>query len=161
MSTRANVHVTQEGLQWEETIQLYHHCDGYPSNMLPLMAGAIGVFVDREAKRDFPIASNWELGRAGKLAAYIIATDPGGFEPESDTKLHGDIEYFYRIITVNSKGGSMAEAPLIFVEVYATPKLEPDWKRFWDTGDVSLLCLIQPRILLETAAKMAKDIQNA
>ncbi len=143
MSTRANVHVTQTGTGWEETVQLYHHCDGYPTNMLPLMASHK--------------AEGWKAGRAGKLAAFIIATDPGGFEPEKDLRLHGDIEYFYRITTQNNNGGSSKEKPEILVEVFAVG--DSNFEKFWDTGDPKLLKKLAGPLPLAKAAKQAAKIE--
>lgn len=107
MSTRCNVHVIQEGVSWEEIVQLYHHCDGYPTNMLPLFVAAF----EKSGK-------GWKAGRAGKAASYLCVADPGEFEPESHLGLHGDIEFFYKLFVSNSKNGSMAEKPEWFVQVF-------------------------------------------
>ena len=85
MSTRCQVQVIEGDQPWEK-LTLYHHCDGYPSNMLPLIQKAYTM-----------IGSGWKAGRAGQMASYLCATDPGGFEPEAGHELHGDIEYFYTI----------------------------------------------------------------
>ena len=143
MSTRANVHVTATGLVEgdTETIQLYHHCDGYPTNMLPLMASHKG--------------NGWQAGRAGKLAAYLIATDPGGFEPEPELGLHPDIEYFYCVTTHNKNGGATSEIPRIEVEIYVPSD------GFWDAPNLEHMRKLAGPILLATAARQAKKIEGA
>jgi hypothetical protein len=107
MSTRCQVLVEQKGAGWNQKVMLYHHCDGYPTNMLPLILRA---FKEGEI--------GWEKGRAGKVASFLCAADPGGFEPESGFQLHGDIEWFYHLKVVNKQGGSMAEKPSWIVDVY-------------------------------------------
>jgi len=89
MSTRCQVKVN--GL--DESVTLYHHCDGYPENMIPLIKQAF----------DFGNKS-WKLTRAGKVASYLCYVDPGQFEPEEGHELHGDIEYYY-IIHVGADDG--------------------------------------------------------
>jgi len=116
MSTRCNVWVKEKGLVFgdsEKPIQLYHHCDGYPTNMLSLFRQAF----DRYGK-------GWEAGRAGKVAGMICAVDPGQFEPENGSELHGDIEYWYKITVQNVAGGTMAEQPKWFVEVYTSHDIQ-------------------------------------
>jgi len=84
MSTRCQVKVVAGGFAGgheDKAITLYHHCDGYPNNMLPLMASAY--------------ENDWQHERPGKAAAFLCAVDPGGFEPEEDHELHGDIEWYY------------------------------------------------------------------
>ena len=107
MSTRCNIHVIQEGLSWNDTVQLYHHSDGYPSNMLRVFAKAFAMY-----------GGDWHCGRTGHAAAFLCATEPQQFEPESHLELHGDIEFFYKLYVVNTKGGSMAEKPQWEVEVF-------------------------------------------
>ncbi len=86
MSTRCQVKVTGTDINSSESFTLYHHCDGYPSYMLPVIASG-------------HIAS-WQAGRIGKAAAMVASSDPLGFELEQGNDLHGDIEYYY-IIDVN------------------------------------------------------------
>jgi len=76
-----------------EAITLYHHCDGYPTAMLPLMAQAF----QEHGKRGF------RSGRAGHVAAFLCATDPEGFEPEDSHELHGDIEWYYRLVVAEGR----------------------------------------------------------
>ena len=113
MSTRCQVQVIQEGLsdlaggEWEDKVTLYHHSDGYPSYMLPKIKEAFDKY-----------GVGWEAGRAGKVASFLCAVDPGEFEPEDSHELHDDIEYYYVLHVVNSQGGSMAEQPQWLVTVY-------------------------------------------
>jgi hypothetical protein len=96
MSTRCQVQVVAGGScagHEDEKITLYHHWDGYPSNMVPLLASAFKP----AASKGIADAQNWMLGRPAKAAAFICAVDAGGFEPESGHALHGDIEWFYRV----------------------------------------------------------------
>ena len=132
MSTRCNVHVIQEGLSWQEIVQLYHHCDGYPTHMLPVFVKAFDKF-----------GGDWHAGRTGHAAAFLCATEPTQFEPESHLDLHGDIEFFYRLYIVNTQGGSMAERPEWFIEV-----LRP-------SGSI-----IHERLPIKEAAKIAELIES-
>lgn len=125
MSTRCNVRVTSSGLGWEEAPQyLYHHCDGYPENILPLIEKAFLVGTDM-------LKATLELGRAGKVAGLLCAVDPLQFEPDPEANLrgdapyHGDVEYIYHVHLVNKKADG---AIRWFVTVYK-PKAGGD---FWD-----------------------------
>jgi hypothetical protein len=40
MATRSQIQVIQEGI-WDEKITLYHHWDGYPDNILPIIQQGI------------------------------------------------------------------------------------------------------------------------
>jgi hypothetical protein len=102
MSTRCQVKIEGVDLEKGEAITLYHHCDGYPSNMVPLLA--------RAYKPD------WQHGRVGKAASFVIALEPDQFEPEAGHDLHGDIEWYY-IIRVSSKGHT-ADVPKWTLSVY-------------------------------------------
>ena len=81
MSTRCQVKVTGTDFNNSPDISLYHHCDGYPSYMLPLIGQA---YIDC-----------WQAGRVGKAAAMLCANDPTGYEIEQGNDLRGDIEYYY------------------------------------------------------------------
>jgi hypothetical protein len=90
MSTRCQVKVEQTGLGWDEAVTLYHHYDGYPSNMLPLI------------QKGFELSGGgWRAGRAGKAASFLCAAGPGDFEPEVGHELHGDICWYY-VVTVGN-----------------------------------------------------------
>jgi len=43
----------------------------------------------------------WQAGRIGKVAAFLCAAHPAGFEPEKGDELHGDIEFLYELHIVN------------------------------------------------------------
>ena len=116
MSTRCQVQVIQEGLTWDGKVTLYHHCDGYPTNILPLIRSAFGA------------GSGWQLGRAGKAAGFLCASDPGSFEPEEGHDLHGDIEYYYKVYLKNTGRGSLVENPIWEVEVYTSRGSDKFWK---------------------------------
>ena len=116
MSTRCQVKVIQTGLNWDQEITLYHHTDGYPSNMIPLIHKAYHY---GETLQPDWYRPSWQFGRAGKCASYLCWADPGVFEPEAQNLLHGDIEYFYVIEARNS---------------YTQPK--PDWfVTVYESGD--------------------------
>ena len=130
MSTRSQIQVRQTGMQgdWDDKITLYHHSDGYPSNILTLIqkayedvkSGAIFA-LNEDMKRlhdEYPKYTLWKLGRAGKVASYLCAEDPGEFEPEAGHELHGDIEWYYIVECVNEHGGSMAENPTWKIYIY-------------------------------------------
>ena len=119
MSTRCQTKVFQTGTGWDQAVTLYHHCDGYPSAMLPLFAEAWLKFGTGSVTGNaFPYKRGWECGRAGHVASYLCATDPDGFEPEEGHGLHGDIEWYYTLECRNASGGSMAESPEWFVQVH-------------------------------------------
>lgn len=111
MSTRCQVLVTQKGVGWKESVMLYHHYDGYPSNIVNLL---------KIAKNQ--AGSRWEAGRAGKVAGFICSTDPGQFEPERGLTLHGDIEYLYVVTAVNLQHGTLAETPYWHLRVLVPGK---------------------------------------
>jgi hypothetical protein len=113
--------VLQEGLGWSEKVTLYHHYDGYPSGIIPLLEKAYKRF-------SRPRRCCWELGRVGKVASFLCATDPGGFEPEDNHDLHFDIEYFYRLYLVNTAHGTTAERPRWEVEIYTSHGLSLDFE---------------------------------
>ena len=103
MSTRCQVKV--EHLSHKEAVTLYHHCDGYPSNMVPLIASAY--------------KPDWQHGRAGKVASFLCATDPDGFEPEDSHDLHGDIEWYY-ILEMDGSGDTF-DIPVWKLKVHTIP----------------------------------------
>ena len=115
----------QEGLNWNEEVTLYHHSDGYPEYMVPLLQKAYEQAIAYQknywGKFDSKYAQNppnlWELGRAGKAASHLCAADPGSFEPDTPY-LHPDIEWFYVLHVINTAGGSMAENPRWEVTIY-------------------------------------------
>ena len=141
MSTRCQVKVIQEGLPWEQAVTLYHHCDGYPTNMLPLFVKAMDL------ARKTECFSEYALGRAGKVAGFLCHADPGQFEPEEGHALHLDIEFYYKLFAVNDKSGSMAE--------------RPKWKVAVFTYRLGELTEITGRLEIHKAAKQADKIEAA
>ena len=110
MSTRCQVKVTNG----EQSLTLYHHMDGYPEGILPLIKEAW----DKHGKE-------WEGARVYKVASMLCAVDPIQFEPLDYHSLHGDIEYYY---VVNCKGESHVGAePIWTVTVYEV-KMDFDGK---------------------------------
>ena len=106
MSTRCQVQIKFEG-NHENDVTLYHHWDGYPENMIPLLIRAYGMG-KAGIIRDYLIYND-DLSKMGKhylsslyspakAVNYVVAADPGGYEIESmngSLKLHGDIEFLY------------------------------------------------------------------
>jgi len=169
MSTRANVLVKSEGLDYKEPyVLLYHHYDGYPEYMIPIMLNYEKVFKN-EVKKVFKSNyenERWMLGRALHLASLIIATDPlifevdAVFEKEEDVVLHGDIDYYYVITTKNYQKGIMDEIPQIFIEIYTARNLDEETlDQFWKTGDPKLLRpILDPTPF--TSKEMKKFLKN-
>ena len=110
MSTRCQVRVTQSGLGWDESVTLYHHSDGYPSWMVPLIQKSYDAY-----------GGGWEAGRAGKVAAMLIGSDVEGYEPEAGHELHGDIAFYYVLDVRNKSMGTLAEKPEWHLAVYTVP----------------------------------------
>lgn len=96
MSTRCQVRVQDK----TSAFTLYHHWDGYPTNMLGLIDEAWRSF---SAKEEYSYI-DYYLTRAPKVASLLCAIDPGGFEPEMSNDLHGDIEWYY-VLNVTSQDG--------------------------------------------------------
>lgn len=114
MSTRCQVHVVQDGM-WEDEVMLYHHSDGYPSHMIPILQKGFQLCTEPWIFSGGSYDKSWEAGRAGKSAAWMICADPGGFDVESGLELHGDIEYLYVVYCMNPEDGKYAWE----VEVFA------------------------------------------
>lgn len=152
MSTRCMVRVTSSGLPWEEIPQyLYHHCDGYPEYILPLLERAFnagmelikGRYARFNGTPDF-----WEMGRAGKVAGLICATDPLQFEPfpesnlrasKADAPYQSDLEYVYAVHIVNKNDHEIRW----FITVY-----EPKNNKFWDDPSQKNLKQVGPKMKL-------------
>ena len=154
MSTRCQVKVVQSGLEWEQAITLYHHCDGYPTGMLPLFVEAWEnalKYLVAEANRfgfgpthTVETVNTWELGRAGKAAAFLCYCQPDQFEPEEGHKRHGDIEWYYTLYCNNLKGGTIDDKCSWEVEV----------------EDVYKGKVVLERTPIRKAAKMAEDVER-
>lgn len=103
MSTRCQVKITEYGVKnSKEAITLYHHCDGYPTGMVPLIAAAY--------------KPEWKHGRVGKAVSFVVAEDPDGYDIEQGHELHGDIEWYY-VLAIKSET-HVAAVPEWFLTVY-------------------------------------------
>ena len=111
MSTRCQVVIKGEGFD-TDTLTMYHPCDGYPSNMIPLLQKAAKILLKKSGtvkyasvnEPSYDVASMpWEAGRVNKVASCICASDPLGFGPEKTDDLHPDIGYLYEL-TVSGEG---------------------------------------------------------
>lgn len=119
MSTRCQVMVTNNPksemteLNDGRDMWLYHHCDGYPSNMVPLIKKAFdyeNLRTGGEGKFKFTYGiekRGWEKGRVFKSASLLCAVDPCQFEPLPYQEFHRDIEYFYVIRVANENDGNI------------------------------------------------------
>jgi hypothetical protein len=97
MSTRCQVRIeSKDGNQ--EVMMLYHHCDGYPSNIIPLIVKAF------EAGQELS-NGGYELCNPGKVASLLCHVDPLQFEPLMHYDLHFDIAYFYKIVLERDQDG--------------------------------------------------------
>jgi len=121
MSTRCQVRIETEGLSWKEERWLYHHWDGYPENMIPIINQAREVIFNNftSKQRDPETIKHYAYmnGRAGKVSSFLCTVDPVGFEPEDVGDLHGDIEYLYKLFLVNKGDGSFGSEPIWEMEV--------------------------------------------
>lgn len=104
MGTRCQTVITGTGYSNDLLVNLYHHWDGYPENMIGLFKKAYGKWLNNRPKGTG--------GRPEHVAPFIVASDPAGFEFHSkfeawkanDVKsvdeliqFQGDIEYLYMI----------------------------------------------------------------
>lgn len=64
-------------------------------------------------------APEWKHGRIGKVATFVLAQDPEGYELEQGHELHGDIEWYY-ILEVKSES-HVGAIPEWFLRVYDVP----------------------------------------
>lgn len=145
MSTRCQVRIRETGLAWsgKEERTLYHHTDGYPEFILPLIEEAYQKY-----------GQDWRGGRAGKVASFLCAVDPGVFEPEEAHHLHGDIKYYYLLDVINEIKGCIAEKPKWNITI-KTPK-----SGFWDNPTVDNMKTLRgfnniP--IVEAIKKISKD----
>jgi hypothetical protein len=99
MSPRYQVFIIEKLKGKEERIgTLYHHFDGYPERMVPMLNEAIKKWKN-EAIKGF-------VGR-NELVNYIIAEDPARYEIGSiNEKIRPDTVYLYKIsLRYNGKTG--------------------------------------------------------
>lgn len=104
MSTRCQVEIVPGEGSYGTPVIMYHHYDGYPEVMIPIIRNAYERFVvQAEDSHDLGIAAS-----ADHVAVMVASADPLGFEVEQTPQttypgrkklnpLHGDIEYFYRV----------------------------------------------------------------
>ena len=156
MSTRCQVRVIQRAIDifnkpWEEDVTLYHHTDGYPEYMIPIIWNAYNFTDEEESIFESNKASfrSWQKERAGKVASFLCWADPGVFEPEAGHELHVDIEYYYRIYCTNPDGKQMQTdlPPYWEIEI-----LVPDGD-FWDDPVESNLKIHTKRTRLDKLIK--------
>ena len=102
MSTRSQVKVIDDEPEgnFSENVTLYHHHDGYPGHMVPLIHKAWKFGTKVHDKR-YPNLELGKINRAGHVAAYLCYVHPLEFEPESGHELHGDIEWYYKVYVSN------------------------------------------------------------
>lgn len=104
MSTRCQVKVLAEEpeAKYSENVTLYHHCDGSPGRMIPLIykAWRFGTSIHDKTYPNFYLP---KVNRAGHVAAYLCYANPLQFEPESGHDLHGDIEWYYKVYVSHLK----------------------------------------------------------
>ena len=149
MSTRSNIIVRAFGSK--EEIQLYRHCDGYPTSVLPSLETAYRLS-----------GGDWQAGRVGKAAAFICtagykemegiddAVKPyTAYEVDPEIGLHGGVEWVYVITLLNNpkyKGKNDKEI-LWKVEVFVPAE------GFWDDPTFDRLRLIDGGMLGDVTAR--------
>lgn len=84
MSTRAQLQVTDG----DDKVTLYHHCDGYPDNMVH------SVFDAHWNKHAAIGPLSYKNYRTGYVAGMLCKVD-SEFQPLDYHDLHGDIEFYY------------------------------------------------------------------
>lgn len=135
MSTRCQVKIKEHGsISSKDQVTLYHHCDGYPTAMIPLIAAAY--------------KPDWKHGRFGKVVSFVIAEDPEGYEVEQGHAMHGDIEWYY-ILEVKSKQ-DVSAIPQWILNVYkidgeVTGKLSECSKKVF-TGSIDRAVILAEQI---------------
>jgi hypothetical protein len=143
MSTRCQVQVIGTG-EDADKVTLYHHTDGYPSFMVPLIAKAY-----RHAVKPSPdgYARAWQAARVGKSAGQLCWAHPGKMEPEAGHDLHGDIAYLYLVYISGAMdtGATGRWEVEILVPRARTQFDPPGGKRFWDHPSVHLMDVHTPR----------------
>lgn len=149
MSTRAQIKVIQEGMPRDEApaaFSLYHHWDGYPSNILPLIKQAYTLGRGEKRNKAFakvglkskPFFEEWRNGRAGKVASFLCAVEPGAFEPMQGHKVGEWVEWYYVIHAMNHNRGSVEDSPTWNVEIYEPSKNSMSLKQtIFDFGNKS------------------------
>ncbi len=173
MSTRCQVQVIQEGECREQRITLYHHWDGYPENIIPLIYKAYCYEENPSSVSKNTFKTDWRKARAGKVASLLCWADPAEFEPEQGHRLHADIQYYYRLYCSRSR----SKKKLIWeVEIFGTDwssEYEDDWddeqiylfhnkKRpdFLNDPELEKLAIIEERQSIEKLIKKYPLLSN-
>jgi hypothetical protein len=126
MSTSCQVQVVQQDLHWEDNITLYHHWDGYPENIIPLIYKAYSYSDSPSSDNENYCKTDLMKERAGKVASLLCWADPAQFEPEQGHQLHADIQYYYRLYCSWSRRDHRA---IWEVEIFGT-----DWSSEFGNG---------------------------
>jgi hypothetical protein len=117
MSTRCQVQVVEVevGSKIEARISLYHHSDGYPNYIIPIIYKAYSWETNEDEE--------WKMTRAGKVASLLCWADPGEFEPEVDNDVRWDNSFYYRLYC--SKAGDNKKA-IWEVDIYGKKEMTHD-----------------------------------
>lgn len=144
MSTRCQVKVTTTypNDDYTQSVTLYHHTDGYPSRMIPLIYEAFQYEDPRN--KELKINDEWVKGRAGKIASLLCWADPTVFEPEDSHALHGDIEYYYTI-KAESKNKDVVWMVQVFEVPFDCPN-EGHMKSIYPPTDIRVLVTVDPKV---------------
>lgn len=161
MSTRCQVEVYTVGEGITEDVMLYHHTDGYPTHMIPLLQKAYELCVrtteNRYARFGAKPPSYWEMARAGKVAGAICAADPLVFEPESSLDLHGDIEWLYKLRLLPPSGKN---PPCWALSVFTPTK--GFWREDFTTDPAAMRCELDTINFMQlTLADLDRIEENA
>ena len=141
----------------EPDTMLYHHCDGYPSNMIPIIAKTFrwGYKPRTLYKGGEPnIYYRYQMDRPGYIASHLCYHDPTGFSVENlDVGLHGDIEWYYKINTKGSNDSVKWEVSIYSAQIQreGDPKLH-----LVLTGDILKLVTRKNQLTEETEQKIAE-----
>jgi hypothetical protein len=117
---------------------LYHHSDGYPKYMVPLLQEAYRQFAspratggpktgygERRTPAEYRRYSQWSAARAEYAAAMIASVDPTGFNVVGADQIrdgHGeqpDLEYYY-VVHVGGNGPN-GDPPIKWLLEIRTP----------------------------------------
>lgn len=104
MSTRSQVRVKPAAnLYKDQEFRAYHHCDGYPSNMVQLLFNAFRSWSFGKVGRSHLLPKGKRINinpahMAVKALNYIVSADRDGYEIETKDVLHGDLEFAYSVI---------------------------------------------------------------
>lgn len=131
----------------DSKITLYHHSDGYPTNMLEEIKDAYEQAIARLRKELPQYPQYFKLRWTGSMASFLSAENPTGFEQEKGNALHGDIEWYYVIKPKKMPEGE--EIPEWEVTVYKVTGRDEDQK---------LIPIVRDEV--RKAAKAAEKIEE-